>query len=194
MLSETLSSGLKRYKIGEKIRQLRLKKSMGLVQLGQHTSLSPAMLSKIERGQLFPTLPTLLRIALVFGVGLDHFFLEDGRRPLSVTRKKERIQLPDTAGSNSPAYFFESLDYPVPDRRVESFYAEFPIGSKQTAVHNHEGEERIYIIEGDLAINVDGDEVILHEGDLMHVESRAPHSYRREGGVHCRALVMVGRL
>jgi hypothetical protein len=34
------------------------------------------MLSKIERGQLFPTLPTLLRIAMVFGVGLEHFFIE----------------------------------------------------------------------------------------------------------------------
>ena len=43
---------------------------MGLAQLGKHTGLSPGLLSKIERGQLFPTLPTLLRIALVFGEGL----------------------------------------------------------------------------------------------------------------------------
>jgi transcriptional regulator with XRE-family HTH domain len=42
--------------------------------LGKHTSLSAAMLSKLERGKLFPTLPTLIRIALVFGVGLEYFF------------------------------------------------------------------------------------------------------------------------
>jgi transcriptional regulator with XRE-family HTH domain len=60
------------YKIGPKIRALRLNKKLGLLQLGEHTGLSSAMLSKIERGQLFPTLPTLLRIALVFGVGLEH--------------------------------------------------------------------------------------------------------------------------
>jgi DNA-binding XRE family transcriptional regulator len=53
---------------------LRLKKKMRLVELARHTGLSAAMLSKLERGLLFPTLPTLLRIALVFGVGLDHFF------------------------------------------------------------------------------------------------------------------------
>jgi transcriptional regulator with XRE-family HTH domain len=47
---------------------------MGLVELGKHTGLSAAMLSKLERGKLFPTLPTLLRIALVFGVGLEYFF------------------------------------------------------------------------------------------------------------------------
>ena len=74
MLSATLQEGLVEYGIGAKIHTLRLKKKMGLVELGQHTGLSPAMLSKIERGRLFPTLPTLLRIALVFSVGLDFFF------------------------------------------------------------------------------------------------------------------------
>ena len=57
MLSETLAAGLEHYKIGPKIRALRLKKKLGLVQLGEHTGLSPGMLSKIERGALFPTLP-----------------------------------------------------------------------------------------------------------------------------------------
>ena len=70
MLSPTLREGLKTYAIGSKIRAIRLKKKMGRVELGRHTGLSPAMLSKIERGQLFPTMPTLLRIALVFSVGL----------------------------------------------------------------------------------------------------------------------------
>ena len=81
MLSETLATGLEHYKIGPKIRALRLKKKLGLVQLGEHTGLSPGMLSKIERGALFPTLPTLLRISLVFGVGLEHFFVESKKRP-----------------------------------------------------------------------------------------------------------------
>ena len=89
MLSETLATGLERYKIGPKIRALRLKKNLGQVQLGEHTGLSPALLSKIERGQLFPTLPTLLRIAMVFNVGLEYFFREGSERPLvAVTRKK----------------------------------------------------------------------------------------------------------
>ncbi|MEQ8696687.1 MAG: helix-turn-helix transcriptional regulator, partial [Bauldia litoralis] len=72
MLSDTLADGLASYRIGPKIRALRQKKDLGLVQLGEHTGISSGMLSKIERGQLFPTLPTLLKIALVFGVGLDH--------------------------------------------------------------------------------------------------------------------------
>src|SRR6188768_3874529 len=112
MLSPTLREGLKAYAIGPKIRSIRLKKKMGLVQLGAHTGLSPAMLSKIERGQLFPTLPTLLRIAMVFAVDLDHFFRREGPL-LAVTRKGERLRLPDLPDRATPSYLFESLDYPV---------------------------------------------------------------------------------
>ena len=53
MLSATLEEGLRDYGIGAKVRALRLKKKMGLVELGQHTGLSPALLSKLERGRLF---------------------------------------------------------------------------------------------------------------------------------------------
>src|SRR3954463_6298561 len=105
MLTDTLAAGLERYRIGPKIRALRSKKQMGLVQMGEHTGLSAAMLSKIERGQLFPTLPTLLRIAMVFGVGLDHFFVDDRERPqVAVARKADRLRLPERAGAESPAY------------------------------------------------------------------------------------------
>src|SRR5512144_2849531 len=103
MLSETLTAALKRYAVGPKVRRLRLRKKLGLVQLGKHTGLSPALLSKIERGRLFPTLPTLLRIALVFGVGLDHFIKEDSERAVhAVVLKGDCIRLPDKMGRRSP--------------------------------------------------------------------------------------------
>src|SRR3954463_1415558 len=96
-VNNTISEGLGRYSIGEKLRTLRLKKSMGLVELGKHTGLSAAMLSKLEREKLFPTLPTLLRIAMVFGVGLDYFFTDERKRHVvAIARKKERIRFPET--------------------------------------------------------------------------------------------------
>src|SRR5215212_7223069 len=106
MLSDTLIAGLRRYEIGSKLRTLRVKKKLGLVQLGEHTGLSAALLSKIERGNLFPTLPTLLRIAMVFGVGLEHFFVENDDNPIvQITRKAERVRLPNRPGE-TPSYLF----------------------------------------------------------------------------------------
>lgn len=192
MLSKTLASGLEQYGIGPKIRALRLKKKLGLVQLGEHTGLSPGMLSKVERGALFPTLPTLLRIALVFGVGLDHFFVESRERPaMAIIRKRDRLRLPDRVGTTAPSYLFESLDFPVTDRKMEAFFAEFPLQSKPSEPHRHQGAELIYVIKGQLGVNLDGEDTVLDAGDAMYFDSSAPHSYRREGRSSCSAIVVV---
>ena len=192
MLSETLTTALEGYAIGPKVRRLRLRKKLGLVQLGEHTGLSPALLSKIERGHLFPTLPTLLRIALVFGVGLDHFFKEDGDRPVhAVVRKADRIRLPDKAGRASPAYHFESLDYPVSERKLNGYYVEIESEDEPSEPHEHPGAEVIYVLRGELVVNLEGEDFALGEGDSMYFDSAHPHSYRRQGPAPCAAVVVV---
>jgi len=192
MLSETLTTALEGYAIGPEIRRLRLRKKLGLVQLGKHTGLSPALLSKIERGHLFPTLPTLLRIALVFSVGLDHFFKEDSDRPVhAVVRKADRIRLPNKAGRISPTYYFESLDYPVSDRKLDGYYVEIEAEGEPSEPHEHPGAEIVFVLRGELVINVAGEDFALKKGDSMYFDSAHPHSYRRKGRSQCAAVVVV---
>jgi quercetin dioxygenase-like cupin family protein/DNA-binding XRE family transcriptional regulator len=192
MLSETLTTALEGYAIGPKIRRLRLRKKLGLVQLGEHTGLSPALLSKIECGHLFPTLPTLLRIALVFSVGLDHFFKEDSDRPVhAVVRKADRIRLPDKAGRISPTYYFESLDYPVSDRKLDGYYVEIEAEGEPSEPHEHPGAEIIYVLRGELVVNLEGEDFTLGEGDSMYFDCTHPHSYCRKGTSPCAAIVVV---
>src|SRR5947209_8907188 len=112
MASETVVAGLKKYGIGSKLRTLRLRKSMGLVELSRHTGLSPALLSKLERGLMHPTLPTLFRIAMVFSVDLDYFFVPEPKPVLEIVRKNERLRFPDSPGEKTTCYHFESLDFP----------------------------------------------------------------------------------
>src|SRR5688572_31010132 len=148
MLSATLQDGLEGYGIGPKARALRLKKKMGLVELGRHTGLSPAMLSKIERGQLYPTLPTLLRIALVFSVGLDYFFAPERDKPIvGIARHQERLRFPEQPGAKEVAYTFESLDFPAVQRLLNSYFAEFfPVQPNRLRPHQHPGAEFIYVL------------------------------------------------
>lgn len=190
MLSDTLTSELERYQIGSRIKKLRLRKALSLQQLSDHTGLSVAMLSKIERGSLFPTLPTLLRIALVFGVQLDHFFVTDEPR-VAVTRKAERIRLPIPASGEQTSYLFESLDYPLSDRRIGAYLAHFPQDGTPSQVHEHGTEELVYIVSGNLTVTVDGQETLLEAGDAMTFDSSLPHSYRPEGEAECEALVVT---
>jgi transcriptional regulator with XRE-family HTH domain len=191
MLSETLQRGLDQYGIGAKLRALRLKKKMGLVELGRHSGLSPALLSKIERGRLVPTLPTLMRIALVFSVGLEHFFTEPARRPtLAVVRRGDRQRFPEKMGATDPAYFFESLDFPAVERTMNAFYVEFE-GAEKSQRHSHPGAEFFYVIEGQVTVTVSDVPHLLGPGDSMYFDSSVPHEYARNGRKTCRAVVVT---
>ncbi|SPH18583.1 HTH-type transcriptional regulator SutR [Defluviimonas aquaemixtae] len=191
MLSETLNERLGSYRIGQQIRELRAAKGLGLAQLGKHSGLSAGMLSKIERGQVFPTLPTLMRIAMVFGVGLDHFFTDGEVKPvLAVVRRAERLRLPSPP-SGRAAVYFESLDYPVTDRLLQSYLAEFPSHGPATDPHQHKGVETIYIIAGCLGVEIHGTTHRLETGDSMYFEADFEHSYICMGDETCRAVVVV---
>lgn len=193
MLSDTLQNGLKSYGIGSKIRTLRLKRSMGLVALGEHTGLSPALLSKVERGLLYPTLPTLLRIALVFSVGLDYFF--EGARDtpvVAIVRRTDRLRLPESARKRDAAYVFESLDFPVTEPRLNSYLAEFfDVAPETQRPHQHSGVELLCVLRGTLLVRLGEVEHALGAGDSMYFDSSVPHAYRRRGRTRCEAVVVT---
>jgi len=193
MLSPTLTEGLKRYSIGEKLRSLRLRKKIGLVGLGKHTGLSPALLSKIERGRLFPTLPTLLRIAMVFSVGLEYFFTDERQhRLVAVVRQKDRQRFPEKPDGRESSFHFECLDYPAVERKLNAYYAEFqPTAAAAAHLHQHPGVEFLYLLQGKLELHIDGEATALEKGDAIYFDSHLAHGYRRVGGSPCAAIVVT---
>ncbi len=193
MVNKTVEDGLKPYALGEKLRTLRLRKSMGLVELGKHTGLSAAMLSKLERGKLFPTLPTLLRIALVFGVGLEYFFTDERKRHVvAIARKRERLRFPENPGGGSIAYNFESLDFKATERKLNAFYAEFePIAPDRSRLHQHPGVELLYLISGKLELTIGSEQVCLEEGDAIYFDSAVRHSYHRASKTRCTGVIVT---
>lgn len=193
MLSRTLQEGLDAYAIGARVRALRLRKKMGLVELGRHTGLSPGLLSKIERGRQVPTLPTLLRIALVFSVGLEYFFAGPREQPLVARApRRSRVRLPERPDGRDAAYSFESLDYAATERHFNGYYAEFlPVAPEKRRPHAHPGAELIYVITGSLMLELDGKQHVLGPGDAIYFDSSVPHSYGRAGTRRCAAVVIT---
>ena len=190
---DTISEGLGRYSIGEKLRAMRLRKSMGLVELGKHTGLSAALLSKLERGKLFPTLPTLLRIAMVFGVGLDYFFTDERkRRVVGVVRGKERVRFPERPGTADVQYYFECLDYRATERKLSAFLADFQeIPLEKIKPHQHAGIEFLYVLKGTLAMKIGSEEFLLEAEDSIYFDSAVLHSYRRQGSKPCTGVIVT---
>ncbi len=180
------------YDIGSKLRQLRLRKKIALVDLGKHTGLSASMLSQLENGKLIPTLPTLARIAMVFDVGLEFFFGEKRpKRVFAITRAGERLRFPELSDEPCPGYFFEVLAYGAIDKNMSAYLADFPQDSGSAREHAHDGSEFIHVLVGALAIYYQGEEHLLETGDSVYFDSSEAHSYHGRSNSPARAIVIT---
>lgn len=190
---KTIRRVLSAYEIGRKLRQLRLKKKIALVDLGKHTGLSASMLSQLENGKLIPTLPTLARIAMVFDVGVDYFFVDRKSRYLfSVVREGERIRFPDNPDAAKPSYFFECLAYAIQDKSIQCYMAEFPRRlESEITEHSHDGAEFMFVLEGQLEIRYHDETHVLNAGDSVYFDAAEPHSYRGSSKSGAKAVVIT---
>ena len=179
-------------RIGERIKYLRLKKSMGLVDLGRHTGLSASFLSQLETGRVVPTLRNLARIAMVFSKDLSYFFDPEPETLFRVHRGKQRVRLPQS-GVADPSYFFESLGYLVPDRQLDPYFAEFLPNKRdrEPRSHQHLGCEFLYLLTGQL--DVQHGEVTHHmeAGDAAYFDASTVHSYMCTGEGTATALIVT---
>jgi transcriptional regulator with XRE-family HTH domain len=178
--------------IGERIRRLRLKKSMGLVELGKHTGLSASFLSQLETGRVVPTLRNLARIAMVFSKDLSYFFESEPTALFRVHRRKERVRMPQT-GVDLPTYFFESLGYMVPDRHMDPYFAEFIPVTRDSVpkAHMHPGYEFLYLLEGELCLHHGEHQCALEQGDTVYFDSGTPHSYECTSKKPAEAIIVT---
>ena len=142
---------------------------------------------------MFPTLPTLLRVALVFSVGLDFFFSGGRDKPLvAIVRKKDRVALPERPGTDDVAYRFESLDFTATERRFNAYLAEFfEVADDAMRPHHHPGVEFIHTLQGTLGVHMNGIVHRLAAGDSIYFDANQAHAYRRESGRTCTALVVT---
>jgi transcriptional regulator with XRE-family HTH domain len=179
-------------RIGERIKHLRLRKSMGLVELGRHTGLSASFLSQLETGRVVPTLRNLARIAMVFSKDLNYFFEPEPLTLFRIHRGKDRLRLPQT-GVQDPSYFFESLGYLVPDRQLDPYFAEFlpAAPGHQPRAHQHFGCEFLYILSGNLTIRHNGETHHVEQGDAIYFDASTTHSYECPGPDPATALIVT---
>ncbi len=188
-----VEESLRPYAIAEKLRMLRLRRSMGLAQLAEHTGFSAAMLSRLENGRLVPTLPTLTRIALVFNVGLDYFFTDPRKRHVvAVSRRSERKAFPSDPKSEPVAWHFETLDFRATERKLNGFLAHFhSIAAEEIKPHFHRGVELLYLIEGELEMTIGVDKLRLRPGDAVYFDALQKHAYRSLVCGACTAVVVT---
>ena len=177
--------------IGSRIKQLRTKRSMGLVELGQLTGLSASFLSQLETGRVVPTLRNLARLGLAFNKDLSYFFQPEKRSFFRIQRRKDRIRLPQPRPLN-PSHIAESFGILVPDRSLGPCLAEFfpNVDVPPFEPRIYQGQEMVYMVSGCLHIDFEGREELLDAGDVAFMDSETPRRFACAGETSATALVI----
>ena len=175
--------------LGQRIRRLRLKRSMGLVELGKLTGLSASFLSQLETGRVVPTLRNLARLAIIFEKDLSYFFQSSEEGVFRVQRSRDRVRL--KMGAPDVDYISESFGILIPEGGVRPCIAEFLPGDQHIfRPDTYSGVEMVYVTAGSLELHRNGETFTLKERDLVYVGGETHRTYKSAGKKPAKALII----
>jgi len=179
---------LEPYGIGRKLRALRTQKRLTLSRLAAETSLSTALLSKLETDRMIPTLPTLATICRVYGVGMSHFFCEPDRHVLSITRKAHL----EGSARGPEAVRTVALNSAHNSSGLVAEMIEVPSGNSEalSGAYSRDTCGLVYVIEGRLQLASGGLQEVLEAGDCVFLDTRLPLVWTAAGKQPCRVLAV----
>lgn len=181
--------------LGLKIRQLREGREMTLEQLAEQSQCHPDLLRRIEAGEQIPSLAPLMNIARALGMRLGTLLDDEPHEGALVIRGGQSQDVirfcgntPHAEGSNLA---FHSLGAGKQDRHMEPFVIDVePCTSDTPSLSTHEGEEFIYVLEGQIEINYGQTVYQLGAGDSIYYDSIVPHNVHATGS-QARILAVV---
>ena len=176
--------------IGPKVRQLRRQKNLSLQQLAERAGLSAAAIHKIEHNGMVPTITTLMKLAAALNRSVAYFVDEEQAEPAVLVRSDERKQVftskdgLELAGISGPyGHFFMAGAVATMEAGADS-------GPKRM---EHPGEELIFLLDGTMSFEVEGEEYTLRRGDALHFRTDRPHWWGNPTARPARAIWMALR-
>jgi transcriptional regulator with XRE-family HTH domain len=165
-------------RVGEKIKALREQKGLSLKDVADLTGFSTALLSQMENHLVSPSLGTIIKLARSFGVKVGDFLGETQGEPFTIVRKDERKNVSRFASKEGVkyGYSYESLGFEKKDRHMEPFIVTLePATVKTSKTSVHEGEEFIFVLEGEMEVILGNHTDVLYPGDSIYYDSTIPH-------------------
>jgi transcriptional regulator with XRE-family HTH domain len=177
--------------IGPKVREARQHLGLSLQQLAGRSEVSAAAIHKVERGDMVPTITTLLKLAAALGRPIGHFVDEDGppARVANLIRADERPASPPEWAPAADGVVAESVAHPTGVLRAGAVHAVVePGGGSGDTRPLRPGEEVLLVLDGSLQVEVAGERYRLHAGDALHYPTDRPHEWHNVDPLPARAV------
>jgi transcriptional regulator with XRE-family HTH domain len=176
--------------VGRRVHALREAMGFSLRDLAERTGVSAPMLSQVERGETSPTLAVAEKIAAGLELTLSQLLRLDEGEHVAISRAGQRRSY------ERGGHRFEELTPPLPGQRADvSLHTMAPGattgGPGDPPMHEPGSRETTVVLEGTLALFVEGTRHDLSSGDSVTFDADLPHHFENEGEEPTRFLAVI---
>lgn len=178
--------------LSDRIRMVREMRGLTIKDLSSRTGIDTEILIRIESGKVIPALGQLVKLGKALDMKMGYFISPGIDEPLTVVRKHERrsVSRYGEAKSMLYGYSYESLAPDKANRLMEPFIVSL-VPTQIQEFSTHAGQEFIYVLEGEIKLQVGDRAHSLKPGDAVYYDSNQPHSVRCGGTTPARVLAVL---
>ena len=183
--------------VGSKIKGIRESKNLSIEEIAESSGLSVDQISSIENGQTMPSLGPLIKIARALGVRLGTFMDDNDDLGPVVTHAADRERDSSISFSNGATDARKHMEYhPLAQqkagRHTEPFIIDInPEESPNFQLSAHEGEEFMFVMQGEVELVYRKETYHLYEGDTIYYDSIVKHHVHGAPGKSAKILAVV---
>lgn len=176
--------------IARKLRTLRKEKGLTLKQLSEKVGCTKSYISQVEKAHTLPSLSAVGKFAAALGVNVIDLFTEtpesDERTWLLRKADRRRMNYPDER------VVTELLVSRVSSKKMEPVISYIQPGAESDVAekftHPPGTEEFVLVLQGQLSFEVNGQRMLLHEGDTLYFDGSLPHRWSNTGNGTAKVL------
>jgi transcriptional regulator with XRE-family HTH domain len=179
-------------RVGASARRLRLAQGLTLAELAQSAGISAGMLSRLETGDVSPSLETLAALSTALGSTVAALFRDDGAAAsdAQLVKKGEGLEVVRRGTRRGHTYHLLASDR-GPKRVFEPFLVTLTSKSEVFPEFDHPGTEFIHILEGSLRYRHGTETYLLRPGDSLTFRGDVPHGPDRLLKLPVRMLSVI---
>jgi len=176
-------------RIAHRLARLRADRGWSLDVVADRTGISRATLSRLERAELSPTAAMLGRLCTVYGWTLSRLMADAETRPPNVVRAADQTAWTDPESG----YRRRAVSPPAAGLRGELVEVHMPAGASVSFDASPVAglEHHLWMLEGALALEIDGAQFRLRAGDCLRYVLSGSTRFQSTGTREARYLVAI---
>jgi transcriptional regulator with XRE-family HTH domain len=169
--------------LGKRVKTARARLDLSLEELAQRSGYTAQVISDIEEEKMVPPVALILQLSRILKLDME---AEDqggaGATKLRARSHKKRVD----------SYAYQALTRPKTDMHLRAYQVTIEPNTAHKGVEfHHEGEEFIYVLEGELAIQVGENLNRIKKGQSIHFDSSLHHKLSNPCAETTMLLVVI---